>query len=944
MANEITISSEDAKRIKHQAALRRRVRKACTQLAQKIDADALYKRQVEDIEDVFDGGLYDLYDLIIPRYSFYRLYTIYEESDMLQECVDAMCENIDGFGYQLQFLGNDTTDRVLENAKAQQEKAENFFDYANDTESWVTIRKAMRKDLEIIGNGAFEIIRNNKGEMVLVYHIPFKTLRVTRIKKTDTPIKVSVPIKRNGEIINITIQKYFRKFAQIKSTGEKVRWFKSYGDPRIMDAATGDFVSDEKGNLLPGKKYPAMVASEIIHFKNNVGGEAYGLPRWLGVILDVIGRRYAQYVNYDLFENQGIPPMAVLVSGGTLTDESVEELEAMVRGMRGAGEWNKVALLESNLESTGLEEKGTAKIELKNLTEYRKDDQMFERYLKNTEETIRHSFRLPPLYTGSAESFCMSEDTETLTENGWKRYYEIDKNEKIATVNPETGNLEYCTPTGPYIFDHDGDMYHFKNTAIDCLVTPNHKMYISLRKNSEWKKVEAKDIFQTDNINYRVNFKVSAGHKAATNDVNILIPYIKRRTDYIDHYREIDVQTLFLLIGLYIGDGHASIRNSHYSIVLSAKKLRKIKIFREIGDKLSKIEGIKVSECKKNTGHTNIIISDRGLITWIMQNCGNRAENKHLPNFFARYSTSDLEVLLSGLIATDGNMSGHRQRPEGLSLPQACRYVTTSPRLAEQVQLLGFICGYQSVIPDYYYDIRPNRNPVYYVNLKKTDSINVHNFQHEVIPYKGKVYCFEVPNHLFVTRRNGKIGIHGNTHATAISARLAAEEQVFTPERQSTDEFINMHIVKGELKINLWGYKTKGPKIVGADALSKGVETFSKAGAFTINHAIDMANEAFGLQMSKFSEKWADYPINIVTKLLEYGRLGNLEAITDETVTVPPPQTPPTPKVAQTNLEKMDKATEKILDSDIFSEEEKALYKQLRTIQHAILSKEAVND
>jgi len=73
--------------------------------------------------------------------------------------------------------------------------------------------------------------------------------------------------------------------------------------------------------------------------------------------------------------------------------------------MRGVEKWNKVLLLESNIETVGLEEKGTARIELKNLSEYRKEDQMFGNYLESTEKNIRHRFRLPPLFTGSAESF-----------------------------------------------------------------------------------------------------------------------------------------------------------------------------------------------------------------------------------------------------------------------------------------------------------------------------------------------------------------------------------------------------------------------------------------------------------------------------------------------------------------------------------------------------------
>jgi len=513
-------------KVEHQKYLRQRVRKAVQTHNDtfKNDFNVLAKRQIPDAaDDPFTTEIYRTMELLVPPYSFSSLYNVYAESDVLQECIDTMQQNVDGFGYQLHFLGDDKNQRSSQQAQAQYIKTSNFFDYGNEVQSWTKLRKEMRQDYEALGNGGFEVIRNLKKEIQLTYQIPFRTMRLAKVD--NKPTRVKIQIMRNGKLIDLYLDKYFRRFVQVKSTGEKARWFKSFGDARVLDAETGMYVTDVNGTILEDAKKPKIEASEIIHFKNNFGGGAYGLPRWLGAVLDIMGRRKAQYVNHDLFDNQGIPPMAIMVSGGTLTDESVEELEALVQGMRGAPQWNKIILLESNLEAMGLEEKGTAKIELKNLTEYRKDDQMFSKYLTETEQTIRHTYRIPDLYMGKSESF---------------------------------------------------------------------------------------------------------------------------------------------------------------------------------------------------------------------------------------------------------------------------------------------------------------------------------------------------------------------THATAKAARLVAEEQIFIPERKDIDEFVNMQIIKKELGVDLWEYKTKGPKIVGADEMSKGVETFSKAGAFTVNHAVEMANEAFGLQMSKFSETWADYPVPIVLKLLESGQLGELDAIIKE--------------------------------------------------------------
>ena len=78
-----------------------------------------------------------------------------------------------------------------------------------------------------------------------------------------------------------------------------------------------------------------------------------------------------------------------------------------------------------------------------------------------------------------ADKLCFDKETEVLTENGWKFFKDLSYEDKVATLNPETNNLEYETPTNIYSYDYDGKMYFLKNDKIDILVTPNHKHYVA---------------------------------------------------------------------------------------------------------------------------------------------------------------------------------------------------------------------------------------------------------------------------------------------------------------------------------------------------------------------------------------------------------------------------------------------------------------------------------
>lgn len=112
---------------------------------------------------------------------------------------------------------------------------------------------------------------------------------------------------------------------------------------------------------------------------------------------------------------------------------------------------------------------------------------------------------------------CYDEETEVLTDDGFKKYYEIMNYEinkdgkysvtikngiKIACFNANNENLEYYDPISASLYDYNGSMYHFKNNKIDICVTPNHDMWVSDEESNHsrrWKKVKAKDISTLSN-------------------------------------------------------------------------------------------------------------------------------------------------------------------------------------------------------------------------------------------------------------------------------------------------------------------------------------------------------------------------------------------------------------------------------------------------------------
>jgi len=123
-----------------------------------------------------------------------------------------------------------------------------------------------------------------------------------------------------------------------------------------------------------------------------------------------------------------------------------------------------------------------------------------------------------------------------------------------------------------------------------------------------------------------------------------------------------------------------------------------------------------------------------------------------------------LEILIDALIAGDGQTIEHTNTTNYV-------YTTISEQLADDMQEISFKAGF-NVRKIMHVDSSKNENSnsreLYRVKLSKGEwsKGNEPRIKKEHISkqhYSGKVWCYTVPNGFFVTRRNGKITIQGNS-------------------------------------------------------------------------------------------------------------------------------------------------------------------------------------
>jgi hypothetical protein len=338
------------------------------------------------------------------------------------------------------------------------------------------------------------------------------------------------------------------------------------------------------------------------------------------------------------------------------------------------------------------------------------------------------------LGSGSTEA-CYDEKTEVLTKRGWVLHKDLKNSDLIATFNPITNMMEYrfsFEPVEKYQYDHDGNMIHFKGRKIDIMVTPNHRMWANknpTETEENWQFVTAEEIH-------------NSGAQWA----------IKCKSDYepLDKIDDKIINTM-KFIGYYISDGSINSNGQPYCR-LSQKKEQSLDRMRQV---IHNFEP-RFKESNTDVKGSEFHLYDWNLYNWLKQfgnNCYDRKISREILDMHPVY----LEKLLFAAIDGDGTYDTRKGR-------NTCEYATASEQLADDILEIATKCGFRA-LKGFSPDKRDNRKGMWRVSidLSKKDYVLITPRMCHNVNYVGKTYCLNVPNHIYYTRRNGRVAIQGNT-------------------------------------------------------------------------------------------------------------------------------------------------------------------------------------
>lgn len=188
-----------------------------------------------------------------------------------------------------------------------------------------------------------------------------------------------------------------------------------------------------------------------------------------------------------------------------------------------------------------------------------------------------------------------------------------------------------------------------------------------------------------------------------------------------------------------------------------------------------------------------LLVKDKAVVERLVADCGAK-KSKRIPRWVFGLSKHLMETLFDAMCGGDGTVRKTSKR--------SWIYYTTLPGLADDVNELALLCGWETSVwgpyrhatelnPDgLMYHVHVDKNAEQYQRFNRRTNISTEYVVNQ------RIVCFTVPNGTLITRRHGRVGIHGNSKHGAHLLRLArtgvevVRDGVLRVRRPDADELL----------------------------------------------------------------------------------------------------------------------------------------------------------
>lgn len=352
---------------------------------------------------------------------------------------------------------------------------------------------------------------------------------------------------------------------------------------------------------------------------------------------------------------------------------------------------------------------------------------------------------------------CYMPDTQVFTSNGWKYFYELNRDDKILSLNPSNLLTEFIDYNRivktKNIF---GYMYHIHNRWFDICVTPNHNCFVMQRVMKNGERINSPQFRLPANLNTESKFL-----RKIHND--------KESPKYVEiNGLQFLVEDYVFFMAWYLSEGSVlhnidDVKKRKYPVYISQQKKDTHELLKNELKRICEYLGITIY-CGKRTFE----IHSKELYEYLAPL--GYSNEKYIPKELFNLSRVDLRKFFEYYLLGDGHI---QLKSNSLVQRSFSKHLfTTSTKLVDGLSYLSLLAGYYPSISVHtkkgnlveHHNGRYVQNyDVYRISLNSSEYAHYNTCEVDKIDYDGLVYCVELPKyHTLWVRRNGKTSWNGN--------------------------------------------------------------------------------------------------------------------------------------------------------------------------------------
>ena len=327
-------------------------------------------------------------------------------------------------------------------------------------------------------------------------------------------------------------------------------------------------------------------------------------------------------------------------------------------------------------------------------------------------------------WSGMLLSHCFSEDTEILTKTGWKNIDTLEIGDLIATMRRDTREVEFHPAQQKIVRQAvPHEMYHFKSSAMNHLMTSDHTLLVKAQKHQEIKEILVKDFHKT-------------GYEIPLSAIIV--------QDDLEGWSDDEIRALVWVVADGSIQSRVTLPNYARFHLGKARKIERL---------LGLCARMKTNTTIANSTHKSKNYKN---IQNIYVEFDAKILQKTLPSEFVNLSPRQIEILLTEWAHTDGTI--HTLKKNG-KIQQAQLY-TNNTKNKDLIQYLCAISGRKSCAWPRHLE---GYEDVWSIHIQFDKTfVRADNVNKGVVSYEGRVWCVTVQNHTVFARRQGKVIITGN--------------------------------------------------------------------------------------------------------------------------------------------------------------------------------------